>query len=277
LELTPQLAVEKCLYRLALHHAGAVTIARAFLELPLSLEEVEEYADAVSDGRSVVRNEWSEHLTYEFPELVRQMPNAPDDCPLCFGPRPPACTEGGEDQRRSHVCDECYKTLKRLHQTQPNATVMGKLAHFFRGEEEEENLVEVALLEHEIFYVGLRAGIKDFTHTTIAAQSRRPAHQIKERLDRMAARRYIQVGLLETGDAVAYTFPPDLTYPRKHYERLEPPKRPSSRLTDQVTLEVTPDAEPEVKPFKPLPKVSAKPKKPPLKITIKSRRDRPTT
>ncbi|MGE0711355.1 MAG: hypothetical protein AB7N76_08985 [Planctomycetota bacterium] len=284
-QLTPALAVEKVLYRLALHLEGAVPIARAFLELPFSLEEIEEHADKAADGRSVVRNEWGEFLCYEFPELMQQMPKAPDDCPTCFGAAPAPFSEGGVEQRRAMVCEACYRALRKQHRSEPNETMMGKLAHFFRGEEESEDLVEVARIEHEIFYLGLRAELEQFTHTTIAAQSRRPAEQIKERLDRMAARRYIRMGLLPSGDAVAYSFPPDLSYPRQHFERMEGQQRASGRVAGGVRLEVDDGPAEEVQPFQPnqpntsSPKVTATPRtppKPPLKITIKSRRDRPT-
>jgi len=286
LDLTPHLAVEKVLYRLALRHAGAVPIARVFLELPFSLEEIEDHADKVADGRSVVRNDYGEFLTYEFPELSRQMPSVPDDCPICFGEIGEGITVGGEDVRQPLVCDGCYANLRKQHKTEPDPSMMGKLAHFFTGEEEQEDLTAVAAIEHEIFFIGLRAQLDPFTHTTIAAQSRRPADQIKERLDRMAARRYIKLGLLPSGDAVAYTFPAELDYPKHHYERLDGKRatgrlRPATgRVEDGIQRGITAEPvgdEPPSEPPKPLPKVTAKPKKAPLKITIKSRRDRPTS
>ena len=44
----------------------------------------------------------------------------------------------------------------------------------------------------------------------------------------MAARRYIHVGLLPSGDAVGYRFPPTLSYPRAHYQRIgDAPADPS--------------------------------------------------
>jgi hypothetical protein len=275
-KLTPALAVEKVLYRLALLHEGSVSAAQAFLELPISLEEVEQYGDHVADGRSVVRNDFGEYLAYDFPELQRQMPAPPQDCPTCFGDIDPAPTEGGQVQRPGLICDTCYGSLQSIQTTEPDETTFAKLSHFFRGEEESEDLKVVARIEHEIFFLALRSDLPQFTHTTIAAQSRLPADQIKERLDRMAARRYLKVGLLPTGDAVAYSIPQGLTYPRALYERhtgesLRPPSR-------RLELGVESRSEEPASAPKSWPSVRATPRtpaKPPPKITIKSRRQRP--
>lgn len=228
--ITVPLAVEKVLFRLALLGEGLVPIARAFLELPLSLEEIEQYADQVADGRSVLKNEWGEFLSYEFPELARSKvdPKALDDCPACLGALPPPPTQGGVEVRRPVLCDTCFRAVRRLNARSPDEGVMSKLKGLFRGEEEDDPL-EVMRTEHEIFYLGLRLGVEQFTHTTLAAQSRLPSHQLKERLDRMAARRYIHVGLVPSGDAVGYRFPPGLDYPKVHYDRLADP-RPSGKL-----------------------------------------------
>lgn len=276
MKLTPALAVEKVLYRLALLHEGSVSAAQAFLELPISLEEVEQFGDQVADGRSVVRNDFGEYLAYDFPELQRQMPAPPKDCPTCFGEVEPAPTEGGKVQRPGLICDACYGALQKYQVTEPDETSWAKLSHFFRGEEESEDLKVVARIEHEIFFLALRSELPQFTHTTIAAQSRLPADQIKERLDRMAARRYLKVGLLPTGDAVAYSIPQGLTYPRALYERhtgesIRPPSR-------RLELDVESRSEEPAAPPKPWPSVRATPRtpaKPPPKITIKSRRQRP--
>lgn len=278
MKLTPALAVEKVLYRLALLHEGSVTAAQVFLELPISLEEVEQFGDQVADGRSVVRNDFGEYLAYDFPELQRQMPAPPKDCPTCFGDIEPAPTEGGKVQRQGLICDSCYGSLQNIQTTEPDETSWAKLSHFFRGEEESEDLKVVARIEHEIFFLALRSELPQFTHTTIAAQSRLPADQIKERLDRMAARRYLKVGLLPTGDAVAYSIPEGLTYPRALYERHtgESLRPPSRRLELEVESRSSEDA--ATAPTKPWPNVRATPRtpaKPPPKITIKSRRQRP--
>lgn len=274
MKLTPALAVEKVLYRLALLHEGSVSIARAFLEMPISLEEVEQFGDLVADGRSVVRNDFGEYLAYDFPELQRQMPAPPNDCPTCFGEIQPAPTEGGEIQRTGLICDSCYTSLQKIQKTEPDETSFAKLSHFFRGEEEAEDLKEVARIEHEIFFLALRSDLPQFTHTTIAAQSRLPADQIKERLDRMAARRYLKVGLLPTGDAVAYTIPGGLSYPRALYERhtgesLRPPSRRLELDVESRGEDPAPKSWPSVK------ATPRTPTKPPFKITIKSRRQRP--
>lgn len=277
MKLTPALAVEKVLYRLALLHEGSVTASRAFLELPISLEEIEQFGDQVADGRSVVRNDFGEYLAYDFPELQRQMPAPPNDCPTCFGDIEPAPTEGGKTQRQGLICDSCYTSLQKIQKTEPDETSFAKLSHFFRGEEESEDLKVVARIEHEIFYLALRSELPQFTHTTIAAQSRLPADQIKERLDRMAARRYVKVGLLPTGDAVAYSIPQGLTYPRALYERHtgESLRPPSRRLELEVESR---GEEPVTKPWpnvRATPRTPAAPVKPPFTITIKSRRQRP--
>lgn len=218
--LTIPLAIEKVLYRLALLDQGIVPIARAFVELPISVEEVEEYADRIADGTAVLKNEWGEYLVYEFPELQRQMPAPPEDCPTCGGEQPTQVTEAGEVVRRPLLCDTCYEKLKKLHRVEPEDGMLEKFKGWFVGEQ-EENFVQIARVEHEIFFLGVRSGVEQLTHTTLAAQSRLPSSQIKERLDRMAARRYIQVGLLPSGDAVAYSFPTGLTYPQTHYRRLD--------------------------------------------------------
>lgn len=269
--ITVPLTVEKVLFRLALLNSGVVPIARVFIELPLSLEEIEEYSDQVADGRSILKNQWGEFLTYEFPELMRQQVKPKlDDCPACGEDLPPAPTEGGVEVRRPLLCDACYRSLKRLNAASPDETVMDRLKGFFRGEEEEDPL-QVMQTEHEIFFLGLRLGIEQFTYTTLAAQSRLPSTQLKERLDRMAGRRYINVGLLPEGDAVGYRFPPDLDYPKVHYKRLKPEQH-SGRV--DVTLDLPPEPELPPEPPKPAPLIRTRPVKKKLNIRIKGRRTR---
>lgn len=275
MSLTLPFAVEKVLFRLALCEGGAVTLARAFLELPLSLEEVEQYADKAVDGTAMIKNAWGEFLSYEFPELQRQAPPAPpNDCPLCGGDGPPLPTEGGKETRRAVVCDGCYRKLRRLTEREPDEGVVERLRSFFGGEEEED-LRKVALAEHEIFFLGLRLGLTDFTHTSIAAQSRVPSSQLKERLDRMGARRYVHLGLLPTGDAVAYRFPPDLSYPQAHYRRLADPSGAGSTKGLAIGLDKPArGASPGRPPVTPTVKPLIRPKVSPIKITIRERRDR---
>jgi hypothetical protein len=274
LHITVPLAVEKVLYRLALTFGGLVPISHAFLELPLSLEEIEEYADQIADGHSVVKNEWGEYLTYEFPELMRQVVEIDlDDCPACGEDLPPPPTQAGVEVRRPVLCDSCFRTVKRLNAHSPDETVVSKLKGFFRGEE-EENMLQVMKTEHEIFYLGLKLKLEQFTHTTLASQSRLPATQLKERLDRMAARRYIKVGLLPSQDAVGYSFPPGLVYPKVLYKRVGGSKsQTSARLALNVESEenhmrIPPPLAPPPPPPPPPPQVSIKKK---LNIKIKRR------
>lgn len=219
-QVTLPLAVEKAMFRLALRDAGVVPIARLFLELPLSIEEVEQYADRVADGQAVVKNEWGEFLTYEFPELMRQAPSVSDDCPTCGGDAPPAPTEAGAEVRPTLLCDSCYRQLRLQATATPDEGTLEKIKGVFFRQGESDSPADVARLEHEIFFLALRTGMDQFTHTSLAAQSRHPAVKLKERLDRMAARRYIHVGLLPSGDTVGYRLPTGLSYPRVHYTRI---------------------------------------------------------
>lgn len=220
-QLTIAHAVEKVLFRIALREGGAVPLCRLFLELPFSLDEVEAAADKVADGVSVVKNEWGEFLTYEFPELMRQQPAAaPATCPTCGGAAPAAPTDGGAEVRAPYVCDPCYRGLRVSGRAQPDQSALGKVKKLFSGDDEAEDPAKVARVEHEIFHVGLSLGLEQLTHTMIAAQSRLTAAEIKTRLDKMAGRRFIHVGLLPSGDAVGYRFPPGLTYPRVLWNRM---------------------------------------------------------
>jgi hypothetical protein len=219
-QLTVAHAVEKVLFRIALREAGVVPLCRLFLELPFSLEEVEESADKVADGVTVVKNEWGEFLAYEFPELMRQQPVIPASCPTCGGAAPPVPTDGGAEVRAPLVCESCYRSLKLGGRGHGHDTALERVKKLFKADDEAEDPAKVARIEHEIFFIGLSLGVEQFTHTTIAAQSRLPALDIKARLDRMAGRRFIHVGLLPSGDAVGYRFPPGLTYPRVHYARM---------------------------------------------------------
>src|SRR5690606_12602807 len=111
-------------------------------------------------------------------------------------------------------------TLRRTPRPSNDAGALDRVKKLFKlGDDEAEDPAKAARVEHEVFFVGLSLGVEQFTHTAIAAQSRLPAQEIKTRLDRMAGRRYINVGLLPSGDAVGYRFPPGLSYPRPHYRR----------------------------------------------------------
>jgi hypothetical protein len=271
-QLTLPLAVEKAMFRLALREAGVVPIARLFLELPLSIEEVEQYADRVADGQAVVKNEWGEFLCYEFPELMRQSLQAPDDCPTCGGDSPAAPTEGGAEVRGPLLCDACYRQLKLQATAAPDEGTLEKIKGVFFRQGESDSPADVARLEHEIFYLALRTGVDQFTHTSLAAQSRHPAVKLKDRLDRMAARRYLHVGLLPSGDTVGYRLPGGLTYPRSHYQRISgaggpPPTGPLGGRIKGLKTEPTG--------HRPAPPPPPPPRPNPLKIVIKDRRQRP--
>lgn len=244
MQLTVAHAVEKVLFRIALREGGVVPLCRVFLELPFALHEVEAAADKVADGVSVVKNEWGEFLAYEFPELMRQQPVVPATCPTCGGAPPAAPTEAGAEVRPALICDACYRGLRTSGRASMNdSSALQKMKNLFKtaAEDAVEDPAKAARLEHEVFFIGLSLGVEQFTHTTIAAQSRLPASEIKTRLDRMAARRYIHVGLLPSGDAVGYRFPPGLTYPRVHYGRIgDPPGTDRSLTTGKVRgLQVT--------------------------------------
>ncbi|MEZ6188043.1 MAG: hypothetical protein R3F62_23930 [Planctomycetota bacterium] len=253
------------MFRLALMHKGEVPIARLFLELPFSLEEVEENGDKVADGTAVVKNEWGEFLTYEFPELVNVPTSVFDTCPTCGRDAPPAPTEGGVQVRAPLLCESCYRQLK-LKRGQNEEGRLERLKEWFFKNEEESDPVELAELEHEIFYLAAKIGAQ-FTHTAIAAQSRHASGKLKQRLDRMAARRYIQLGLLPSGDTVGYRLPPEVTYPQSAYARLRGegsavnPPRPRVRVSESGHRPaVTPPQAPTPRPG--------------LKIVIKDRRER---
>jgi len=275
-QLTVPLAVEKVLYRLALMNAGKVTLARLFLELPLALEEAEEYADQVVNARTVHKDLLGRFVEYTFPELESQLPPAAfDDCPACGRSAPPAPTERGEVVRAPLLCDRCYGRVRTLARQEPDAGVVDKLRALLRADgEEEEDFAQVAATDHEVFFLGLRLGVDEFTHTTIAAQSRLPSRALKERLDRMGGRRYIHMGVMEEGAAVCYRFPPGLTYPRPLYERSRGPRvrtaddleqdvavRPSSRRAPGLNVKVRPTA--------------SEPPKPRIQIKVRERRRDP--
>ena len=272
-QLTLPLAVEKAMFRLALTSQGMVPIARLFLELPLSMEEVEQYADRVADGQAVVKNEWGEFLTYEFPELMRQSLPAPDDCPTCGCDAPTPTTEGGAEVRAFLLCDACYRQLRLQAQAAPDEGRLEKLKGVLFRQGESDSPADVAMLEHEIFFLALRSGVEQFTHTSLAAQSRHPASKLKDRLDRMAARRYLHVGLLPSGDTVGYKLPSGLTYPRTHYTRLSGPLPTASTTGARIKGLKTdlPASRRLPEPARPTP-----PPPNPLKIVIKDKRQRGT-
>lgn len=269
MQLTVAHAVEKVLFRIALREGGIVPLCRAFLELPFSLHEVEQAADKVADGVSVVKNEWGEFLTYEFPELMRQQPVVPATCPTCGGAPPAAPTEAGKEVRPALICDSCYRGLRMSGRgAAGDSSTLSRVKKLFSSggaEDEVEEPAKAARIEHELFFLGLSLGVDQFTQTTIAAQSRLPSSELKNRLDRMAARRYIHVGLLPSGDAVGYRFPPNLSYPRSHYSRIG--DAPSTDRKERIRgLQVTPIDEPrEEKRGPPQP---GPPPPPPIKIVV---------
>ncbi|MEZ0230289.1 MAG: hypothetical protein ACAI25_16825, partial [Planctomycetota bacterium] len=190
-ELTIALAVEKVLFRLALLEGGSVPIVRAFLELPLALEVLEHEADKVSDGAAILKEEWGEFLGYTFPELqatAATMPAPPQDCPTCGRPLPesPKMTPVAEGQtapgRGPLICEPCYRAVRRASQKNDDG-YFDRVKHFFKGEEEEQDLHKIALVEHEIVYIAYRLNQRELTHTAIAAQTRLASAQVKERLD----------------------------------------------------------------------------------------------
>lgn len=262
-----KLAVEKALTRLALLQNGNVTIARLFVELPMTIEEVEAYADELADGRMVVKNEWEDFLSYQFPELVDRQAPFPSGCPTCGGAAPPSPTEGGQEVRAPLLCGDCYRNLGRVHATPDEEGFFDKLKERLFGHEDGEDRVELARLEHEIFHMGLSLGLPQFTHTHLAAQCQHPAQKLGERLESMSTRRYIKHGLLPSGDAVGYSFPPDLTYPTSHYHRLA---RPGSS-GNIGGLKPGDDEESRFKIKRKAPETA----RPNLKIVIKDRRRRP--
>lgn len=285
-ELPISLAVEKVLFRLALLEGGRVPIARAFVELPLALEVLELEADKCADGQAVVKDEFDEFLTYAFPELqaaAATLPPPPVDCPTCGRtPSPQVRVEGQPASPRCGiVCDTCYRTIRRLAQ-RTDESVADRVKQFFTGEEEQD-FFKIALVEHEIFFIALRLGMRELTQTTITAQTRLPAVQVKERLDRLAGRRYIRQGLLPSGDALAFRFPQGMTYPEHLYKRIlgavvvnEDATPPSSRLgalAPKVRTAFGIKARPADTrtPDFPAPPPPAKPK---LQIRITDRRDR---
>lgn len=268
-KLTVPLAVEKVLYRLALMSAGRVSLARLFLELPLGLEEVEEYADQVVNARTVQKDLLGDFVEYLFPELQSQLPpTAFDDCPACGRSAPPAPTVAGEAVRAPILCDRCYGRTRTLARQEPDQGVVDKLRHLLLSEEEDEDLAKVAAADHEVFFLGLKLGVAEFTHTTIAAISQLPSRTLKERLDRMGARRYIHMGVMEDGAAVCYRFPAGLTYPRPLYERILGPK---VRTAEDMELDVKETPRPALN----LKVRRTEPPKPKLQIKVRERhRDR---
>jgi hypothetical protein len=273
--LTVPLAVEKVLFRLALREGGRVSLSRVFLELPCCLEEVEQAADTVADGISVVKDEWGEFLAYEFPELTKSPPIPATDCPTCGGEAPPAPTEAGHEVRAPLVCDSCFRGLRVARTLPEHSRALDKVKAFFTRASANEELpdpVKLARLDHEIFAIGLGLGVEQFTHTMIAAHSRLPAADLKTRLDRMAARRYIRQGLLPSGDAVGYRFAPGLSYPRILHARFAEPSSTGKAATAKV---VKPEPSVGEVKFDPKPATPPAPAAPPLKIVIKGKpRDR---
>lgn len=217
MELELSFAVEKVLFRLALLEGGRVPLARAFLELPLALEVLEQEGDKAADGRAIVKDEWSEFLAYDFPELKAATgPPPQSDCPTCGRPHE---APGDGAPRGPLVCEACFRAVRRASGAH-DESALERLRHFFKGEDEQDP-TKVALVEHEIFYVALRLGGQELTHTSIAAQTRLPAAQVKERLERLAQRKYIRVGLVPSGDALAYRFPLGLSYPEHLWRRMQ--------------------------------------------------------
>lgn len=216
-ELELAFAVEKVLFRLALSEGGRVPLARAFIELPLALEVLEQEADKAADGTAIFKDEWGDFLSYEFKELLSAPAGPPpSDCPTCGRPHDPE-TESGA--RAPLVCEACFRAVKRAS-SHHDESALERLRHYWKGEDEQDP-AKVALVEHEIFWVALKLGGQELTHTSIAAQTRLPAAQVKERLERLAARKYIRVGLMPSGDALAYRFPTNLAYPEHLWRRMQ--------------------------------------------------------
>ncbi len=272
LEITVRTAVEKVLFRLALIEGGRVAILRAFIELPLSVEDLEGHADAAVDGRVILRDDWGEFLFYDLPELKSQPGIAPpslDDCPTCGRERPPVAppepAPGGSSEPatapappRPVVCDDCFAAIRRAARVR-DASVLARVKSFWRPEDPPE---KVAQVEHEIFHVALGLGSSGITHTAIVARTRLPAALVKECLDRALSRRYVARDVLPSGDALAYRFPPDLAYPAPLYRRFKGHERTGLEGTHEGRSR---DRAIEVK---------AKPTTD-LKIVVKDRRQRP--
>jgi hypothetical protein len=260
------LAVEKVLFRLAVLEGGRVAIARAFVELPLSLEELEKQADKAVDGRVLLKDDFGEVLAYELPEVKSggTAPAPPDDCPMCGGARRGAQTaEGGAPPERPLLCDGCYRAVWRGLRSHREST-LSKLKSFWKAPPEPPE--KVAAVEHEIFHVALRLGAGDpsgpgVTHTTIAAQSRLSAAVVKDCLERFQLRRYVRFEVSDSGTFV-YRFPQGLVYSESQFRRFRDDD------SGRVVLEPrpAPTSEPPAKPGEP-----AKD----LKIVVKDKRQRP--
>jgi hypothetical protein len=258
------LAVEKVLFRLAVLEGGRVAIARAFVELPLSLEELEKQADKAVDGRVLLKDDFSDVLAYELPEVKSGgvVPAPPDDCPMCGGERPRGA-EPAEGPPRPLLCDGCYRAIRRVIRSHREST-LSKLKSFWKAPPEPPE--KVAAVEHEIFHVALRLGAGNpsasgVTHTTIAAQSRLSAAVVKDCLERFQLHRYVRFEVSDSGTFV-YRFPQGLVYPESQFRRFRDDD------TARVELEPRPAATSEP-PAKPVDSTKD------LKIVVKDKRQRP--
>ncbi|MBI3725823.1 hypothetical protein HY251_17995 [bacterium] len=295
MDLTVSLAVEKVLYRLAILEGGRVALARAFVELPLAIEVLEQEGDKAADGSTIFKDSFGDFLCYEFLELRNTKGLVvPHDCPTCGRAAPESTRlpvpEGPVEPGRpaiipgSLVCDGCYRKVARAAGS-PDQSTLERIKHYFKGEDEEDP-VKVGLVEHEIFYHALRLGGQELTHTAIAAQTRLPAAQVKERLERLAARKYIRQGLVPSGDALAYRFPQGLTYPEAHFRRSQgglswadetPKSTPLRNLLGSGLIRARPtDSKPIEFPLDAAPAPPAPPPAPKLNIKVKDTRKRGT-
>jgi hypothetical protein len=281
-KISVPLAVEKVLFRIALREGGRVTLARAFAELPISIEDLERHADAAVDGRVLLKDDWGEFLSYDLPELKSTqgaLPVPGEGCATCGAEVPPLEVEPPPAQesaapasetapaapiapppagaQRPVVCDGCYGAIRRAARVR-DASALAWLKSLWKTEEDPEKVGQV---EHEIVHVALKQGGTAITHTAIAAQTMLSAAAVKECLDRFALRRYVRVGVAPAGDTLVYTFPPGLTYPTALYKRF---KRDDGLPGGG-----------RVEPRKPL-EVKSKPvATPELKIVVKEKRQRP--
>lgn len=211
-------AIEKVAFRLGLQNEGHVTLARVFIELPFPLDIVDEKVTEITDGRTMLKDEAGDYNSIQFPEFsaLREAPPLRDDCPLCGGELPPCISVGGVPSRGPAICDACYRALADELLPDTNSALM-RIRNFFT--EPDPDPLMILRLEHEILFHGLQLGGGSLTHTAIAAHTRFPMAEVKDRLNTMGARRFVRFGLNETGDAVAYRFPEGLTYPEPLYQR----------------------------------------------------------
>lgn len=252
-ELSLAHAIEKVTFRLGLRSAGYITLAELFVQFPLSFEVLDEHVTQIADGRTLLKDEAGEHCAIHFPEFsaIGEAISTNNDCPVCLGSAPSPVTIAGEEVPAPLICDSCYRSIGRLMLPEKSSTISDKIKSFFV--EAEEDHVKTTIMEHEICYKALLIGGKQLTHTAIAAQTRYGMAEVKDRLQTMGARRYVKLGLTPTQDAVAYSFPDKLIYPKPYFTRF---KETMDFLTGRVGR---------------LPKSSHSSSRPKLEIGVKSR------